>query len=42
MLEGPSAVVPRQRNYLVSVEHPRFEELQVEGPEPFEIDARLS
>lgn len=42
VLEVPSAVVPRQRNYLVNVAHPHFEELQVQGPEPFEIDPRLT
>ena len=42
VLEVPSAVVPRQRNYLINVAHPRFEELEVHGPDPFEIDARLA
>jgi RES domain-containing protein len=42
VLSVPSAVVPRQRNFLVNVTHPRFDELQIQGPEPFEIDSRLA
>lgn len=42
VLEVPSALVPRQHNYLINVTHPQFEELQIRGPEPFEIDARLA
>ena len=42
ILEVPSAVVPRQHNYLINTEHPRFEELQVQEPVPFEIDTRLT
>lgn len=41
VLEVPSAVVPHQRNYLVNVAHPNFEELEIQGPDPFEIDPRL-
>ena len=41
VLEVPSAVVPGQHNYLINTEHPRFGELAVEGPRPFEIDPRL-
>ena len=40
VLNVPSAVVPRQRNVLVNVAHPRFNELQIQEPEPFEIDSR--
>ena len=40
VLNVPSAVVPRQRNFLVNVAHPRFNELQIQEPEPFEIDSR--
>lgn len=40
VLDVPSAVVPRQRNVLVNVAHPRFNELQIQEPEPFEIDSR--
>jgi RES domain-containing protein len=42
VLDVPSAVVPRQRNVLVNVAHPRFNELQIQEPEPFEIDSRLA
>ena len=42
VLNVPSAVVPRQRNVLVNVAHPRFNELQIQEPEPFEIDSRLA
>lgn len=42
VLEVPSAVVPRQWNYLINVTHPRFEELEIQDPEPFEIDPRLA
>jgi RES domain-containing protein len=42
VLEVPSAVVPHQRNYLVNVVHPNFEELEIQGPDPFEIDSRLT
>jgi RES domain-containing protein len=42
VLEVPSAVVPHQRNYLINVAHPDFEELAIEGPEPFKIDPRLA
>ena len=41
VLEVPSAIVPRQRNYLINPRHPLFEELSVTGPAPFEIDPRL-
>jgi len=40
-LEVPSAVVPRQHNYLVNGAHPDFEEAEVHGPKPFSIDTRL-
>lgn len=42
VLQVPSAIVPQQHNYLINPQHPRFEELQVEGPTPFEIDTRLA
>ena len=42
VLEVPSAIVPHQSNYLINPEHPRFEELQIAGPDPFEIDPRLA
>lgn len=42
VLDVPSAVVPRQRNFVVNVAHPRFDELEIDGPDPFEIDPRLA
>jgi RES domain-containing protein len=42
VLEVPSAVVPRQRNYLINVAHPDIEELAIQGPGPFEINPRLA
>lgn len=42
VLDVPSAVVPHQRNFVLNVVHPRFEELEINGPEPFEIDPRLT
>lgn len=41
VLEVPSAVVPRQRNFLLNPTHPRFDELEDGSPEPFPIDPRL-
>ena len=41
LLEVPSEVVPRQKNYLINVTHPYFNELEIQDPEPFEIDMRL-
>jgi RES domain-containing protein len=41
VLEVPSAVVPRQSNYLLNPHHPRFGELRVGTPEPFPVDPRL-
>lgn len=41
-LEVPSAVVPRQRNYLLNASHPDFEEAEVRGPEDFPIDPWLA
>lgn len=41
VFDVPSAVVPHQRNFVLNVVHPRFGELEINGPEPFEIDPRL-
>lgn len=40
-LEVPSAVVPRQHNYLLNPTHSRFDELDIGEPDPFPIDPRL-
>ena len=42
VLQVPSAIVPRQHNYLINPQHPQFPELRIEGPEAFEIDPRLA
>ena len=42
VLEVPSAVVPRQRNYLINPQHPRFPELEIGEAEDFPIDSRLA
>lgn len=41
VLEVPSAVVPSAKNYLLNPEHPRFQEVALEPPEPFDLDLRL-
>ena len=41
ILEVPSAVVPFHRNYLINPQHAQFGELEIDGPHPFPIDARL-
>ena len=42
VLEVPCAVVPHHRNYLLNVQHPRFSELNIQGPDDFPIDPRLA
>lgn len=41
VLSVPSAVVPRERNYLISPAHPDFRRITIGRPEPFPLDARL-
>lgn len=41
VLSVPSAVVPQERNYLLSPAHPQFAQLTVGEPEPFAFDPRL-
>lgn len=41
-LSVPSAVIPMHRNVLLNIQHPRFAELEIDGPIPFPIDTRLS
>ena len=41
VLRVPSAVSPRESNYLLSPAHPDFTRIIVEPPEPFEFDERL-
>jgi RES domain-containing protein len=41
LLRVPSAVVPREANYLVNPAHPDATRIRVGAPEPLEWDARL-
>ena len=42
ILEVPSAVVPREHNYLINPAHPGFAGLAIGPPQPFTFDSRLS
>jgi RES domain-containing protein len=41
VLSVPSAVIPRERNYVLNPAHPDFARIKVSGPEPFYFDDRL-
>lgn len=41
-LRVPSAVVPAEDNVLINPEHPRFEEVTIDGPFDPDIDDRLT
>lgn len=41
VLSVPSAVVPRERNYLINSLHPDFYAVELSEPEPFAFDERL-
>ncbi|MFN2444275.1 MAG: RES family NAD+ phosphorylase [Vicinamibacterales bacterium] len=41
VLSVPSAIVPRERNYLLNPVHPDFRRVTLNGQEPFAFDARL-
>ena len=41
-LSVPSAVIPMHRNVLLNIQHPRFTDLTINGPNPFSIDTRLA
>ena len=41
VLEVPSAVIPRECNYLLSPAHPCFARVRVAGRTPFSFDSRL-
>jgi RES domain-containing protein len=41
ILSVPSAVIPRERNYLLNPAHPDFARVQFHRPEPFYFDDRL-
>ncbi len=41
VLSVPSAVIPRERNYILNPAHPDFARIQFSSPEPFYFDDRL-
>ena len=41
-LSVPSAVIPMHRNVLLNIQHPRFTDLTINGPNLFPIDTRLA
>jgi RES domain-containing protein len=41
VLSVPSAVIPRERNYLLNPAHPDFGRIRFSNPEPFYFDDRL-
>jgi RES domain-containing protein len=41
ILEVPSAVIPRESNYLLNPAHPQFGRIRVAGRAPFSFDPRL-
>jgi RES domain-containing protein len=41
VLSVPSALVPRERNFVLNPGHPEFRRIRVGKPEPFGLDARL-
>ena len=40
-LRVPSAVIPRETNYLLNPLHPSFDRILLDTPVPFEFDVRL-
>ncbi len=40
-LRVPSAVIPREANYLLNPFHPSFDKIRLETAVPFEFDVRL-
>jgi RES domain-containing protein len=41
VLAVPSAIVPRETNYLLNPAHPDFRRLRIGRPEPFSLDPRM-
>ena len=41
VLEVPSAIIHRENNYLMNVQHGDYNKLVIGKPEPFEFDSRL-
>lgn len=41
-LRAPSVIVPTEFNYILSPEHPRFPEIRIGPPRPYNLDPRLT
>ena len=41
VLSVPSALIPAERNYLISPAHPDFRRLKIHSPAPFSFDSRM-
>ncbi len=41
VLAVPSAIVPKESNYLMNPVHPAFKQIRVGKPEPFSFDRRM-
>ena len=41
VLEVPTAIIPREKNYLLNPAHPDFAQIKIEAPERFMFDERL-
>lgn len=41
VLSVPSAVIPRERNFILNPAHPDFKQIRFSSPEPFYFDDRL-
>jgi RES domain-containing protein len=41
-LSVPSAVIPKERNYILNPAHPDFARIVFASPEPFDFDDRLA
>ena len=41
VLAVPSAIIPRELNYLLNPRHPAFREIRIGKPEPFTLDPRM-
>lgn len=41
VLSIPSAVIPKERNYLLNTHHSDFSSISIQKPEPFSFDSRM-
>jgi len=41
VLAVPSAIIPRERNYLLNPAHRDFKAIRIGAPEPFGLDPRM-